>query len=117
MQKQVSWQTKSVHSCFHQASQLAHAAPGLQCPSLVCSSHAMALGSRARLLPAPLRAMKLMTMVHCVASVLLPVGLNHVYPADVQVPLAQPRKSPPVFVLGGEDDRVLDVQAYYELAR
>jgi hypothetical protein len=35
----------------------------------------------------------------------------------LQVPLARPANPPPVFVLGGEDDRVLDVQAYQELAR
>jgi hypothetical protein len=37
----------------------------------------------------------------------------------LQVPLPVPPAAsrPPVFVLGGEDDRVLDVQAYQELAR
>jgi predicted esterase len=34
-----------------------------------------------------------------------------------QVPLpAPPAGHPPVFVLGGEDDKVLDVQSYTELA-
>lgn len=38
--------------------------------------------------------------------------------AVLQVPLPRPPADcPPVFVLGGEDDKVLDVQAYQELAR
>jgi hypothetical protein len=36
----------------------------------------------------------------------------------LQVPLpAPPAHCPPVFVLGGENDKVLDVKAYEELAR
>jgi len=36
----------------------------------------------------------------------------------LQVPLpAPPGHCPPVFVLGGENDKVLDVKAYEELAR
>uniref|UniRef100_A0A383W958 AB hydrolase-1 domain-containing protein n=1 Tax=Tetradesmus obliquus TaxID=3088 RepID=A0A383W958_TETOB len=46
-----------------------------------------------------------------------PIRLLDLKDMQQQVPLpAPPADCPPVFVLGGEDDRVLDVQSYKELA-
>jgi hypothetical protein len=46
-----------------------------------------------------------------------PIRLLDLRDMQKQVPLpAPPADCPPVFVLGGEDDKVLDVQAYKELA-
>jgi hypothetical protein len=46
-----------------------------------------------------------------------PIRLLDLRDMQKQVPLpTPPADHPPVFVLGGEDDKVLDVQSYTELA-